>query len=185
MGRDMNTFYENQQEELKTIRERTLTLRLSDADVKRICKKAGSVGLTVSELIENFIGDLVCGTYSNGSDERNYADNWFERCCFDLAANPTFLRYSLSNYFFEDVIELYNDIQEEKEYLADLETAPMQEDKLEEKAAIEENIKFLNEQLQEYFNEYRKSWKMNRTSLEKEMKIILEWYQQYENLLGS
>lgn len=54
-----------------------------------------------------------------------------------------------------------------------------------EKATIEENIKFLNEQLQEYFNEFRKSWKMNRTSLEKEMKIILEWYQQYENLLGS
>lgn len=38
----MNTFYENQQKEIKTIRERTLTLRLSDADVKRICKKAGS-----------------------------------------------------------------------------------------------------------------------------------------------
>ncbi len=44
----MNTFYENQQKEIRTIRERTLTLRLSDADVKRICKKAGSVGLTVS-----------------------------------------------------------------------------------------------------------------------------------------
>ena len=28
---------------------------------------------------ENFVGDLVGGTYSNGSDERDYADQWFER----------------------------------------------------------------------------------------------------------
>ena len=33
---------------------------------------------TIGELIENFAGDLVGGTYSNGSDERDYADQWFE-----------------------------------------------------------------------------------------------------------
>lgn len=181
----MNTFYENQQKEIRTIRERTLTLRLSDADVKRICKKAGSVGLTVSELLENFIGDLVCGTYSNGSDERDFADNWFDRCCFNFVATPTFLRYSLSNFFFENVVELYNDIQEEEEYLADLKSEPVEQDKWEEIKAVEENINFLNEQLQEYFDEYRKAWKKTNASLEKEMKLFLDWNQQYENLLGA
>lgn len=59
-----------QQEEIETIRSRTIEVKLSDADVKRISEKAAAHGLTVGELIENFIGDLVCGTYSNGSDER-------------------------------------------------------------------------------------------------------------------
>lgn len=54
-----------QQEEIETIRSRTIEVKLSDADVKRISEKAAAHGLTVGELIENFIGDLVCGTYSN------------------------------------------------------------------------------------------------------------------------
>ena len=64
-----------QQEEIETIRSRTIEVKLSDADVKRISEKAAAHGLTVGELIENFIGDLVCGTYSNGSDERMYGIN--------------------------------------------------------------------------------------------------------------
>ena len=51
-----------QQEEIETIRSRTIEVKLSDADVKRISEKAAAHGLTVGELIENFIGDLVCGT---------------------------------------------------------------------------------------------------------------------------
>ena len=61
-----------QEKEIQTIKERTITLKLSDADVERISNKAERHGLTVSELLENFIGDLVGGTYSNGSDERDY-----------------------------------------------------------------------------------------------------------------
>lgn len=60
-----------QQEEIETIRSRTIEVKLSDADVKRISEKAAAHGLTVGELIENFIGDLVCGTYSNGSSNYN------------------------------------------------------------------------------------------------------------------
>lgn len=77
-----------QQEEIETIRSRTIEVKLSDADVKRISEKAAAHGLTVGELIENFIGDLVCGTYSNGSDERMYAEQWFERCWLSLRTSP-------------------------------------------------------------------------------------------------
>lgn len=45
-----------QQEEIETIRSRTIEVKLSDADVKRISEKAAAHGLTVGELIENFIG---------------------------------------------------------------------------------------------------------------------------------
>ena len=32
------------------------------------------------------------GTYSNGSDERDYADQWFERCWFGMFPEPTLLK---------------------------------------------------------------------------------------------
>ena len=44
------------------------------------CKKAASHGMTVSGLLESFIGDLVEGTFTNGSDERYLAEDWFNRC---------------------------------------------------------------------------------------------------------
>lgn len=68
--------YSSQKNEIETIKPRTITVNLSDADVKRLAEKSGEGGLTISELLENFIGDLVDGTYSNGSDERMYAEQW-------------------------------------------------------------------------------------------------------------
>ena len=76
---------EEQQKEIETIRERKITVKLSDADCDRLARKCGEHGLTIGELIENFVGDLVGGTYSNGSDERDYADQWFERCWLEEA----------------------------------------------------------------------------------------------------
>ena len=43
-----------QQEEIETISSRTIEVKLSDADVKRISEKAAAYGWTVGELIENF-----------------------------------------------------------------------------------------------------------------------------------
>lgn len=63
---------EEQKKEIETIRERKITVKLSDADCDRLARKCGEHGLTIGELIENFVGDLVGGTYSNGSDERDY-----------------------------------------------------------------------------------------------------------------
>ena len=86
---------EEQQKEIETIRERKITVKLSDADCDRLARKCGEHGLTIGELIENFVGDLVGGTYSNGSDERDYADQWFERCWFGMFPEPTLLNHLL------------------------------------------------------------------------------------------
>lgn len=75
---------EQQQQEIATIKERTIKLKLSDADVDRLAMKAAEAGMTMEELLVSFIGDLVCGTYSNGSDERMYAEAWYERCGFSF-----------------------------------------------------------------------------------------------------
>lgn len=110
-----------QQEEIETIRSRTIEVKLSDADVKRISEKAAAHGLTVGELIENFIGDLVCGTYSNGSDERMYAEQWFERCWFGMFPDYTFLKYLIEQLGLDEVIEAWEDIENSQETIADTE----------------------------------------------------------------
>lgn len=88
-------FGKQQAEEIKTIKGRNITLQLSDADCDRLLALAGEHGLTVAELLQNFIGDLVDGTYSNGSDERMYAQSWFNRCSFGMFPEKTLLRWLL------------------------------------------------------------------------------------------
>ena len=104
-----------QQKEIETIKPRAYSLNLSDADVKRIAKKAGAYGLTVSELLENFIGDLVAGTYSNGSDERIYADRWAERCWFSLDPEKNLVQYLCEAWEFD-----FSDLTEVLERIADI-----------------------------------------------------------------
>ena len=90
-------YRERQEAEIATIKERTVKLNLSDADCERIARYAGKANLTIGELLANFIGDLVNGTYSNGSDERDLADQWYERCGFGMFPEKTLLRHILEN----------------------------------------------------------------------------------------
>ena len=107
---------EQQKKEIKTIKERKITVKLSDKDCNRLARKCGKHGLTVGELIENFIGDLVGGTYSNGSDERDYAERWFERCWFGMFQEPTLLNHLLCfGYDPEDYLDLLDNIETIKE----------------------------------------------------------------------
>ena len=108
------THGEQQKQEIETIRKRTIELELSDADVKRLAEKAGAHGLTVGKLLENFIGDLVCGTYSNGSDERDFAERWFDRCWFSLP-DMTFLNYLIEWGGIDEVLEAWDSIADSEE----------------------------------------------------------------------
>ena len=98
-----------QEAEIKTIKPRNITINLSDADVERLFGKTYVNGITPSELIEGFLGDLIDGTYSNGSDERMLADEYFERCCYGMGADYTFLRWALEFEYYDDIIDLIDD----------------------------------------------------------------------------
>lgn len=111
---------ESQKNEIETISERILTIELSDNDVERIQNKAGSVGMTVGELLSSFIGDLVNGTYSNGSDERMLARQWFERCGFSYGLNKSFLQYLCNNGEINYVLEPLDQIESCKEEIVEL-----------------------------------------------------------------
>lgn len=160
------TIREQQDAEIKSIKSRDFQLKLSDADVERLFLKAGETGLTVSQLLENFIGDLVAGTYSNGSDERDYASQWFNRCWFSMGlGEPSFLQWLISMGCAEDARNYwvrYQNYQEDIDIL--------DEDDKEDMA----NVKAF---LDIYFVEYKdqRQTAINCT-LESEMPKVIQWW---------
>ena len=106
--------YRNGEYEIATIKARPLFLKLSDADCDRILQLTAGYGLTVSELLENFVTDLVGGTCTNGSDERSLAQDWFSRCCFQRRENSSLLRHLLEEG--EDIAHFVNLYDENEEY---------------------------------------------------------------------
>lgn len=174
----------NQRVEISKNQPRTLRLNLSEDDVKNLCEKAGSVGLTVAELIENFIGDLVYGTHSNGSDERMYANEWFDRCWFAMFPENTFLKYLIDWGGIYEVIELWDDIKQAKKELADYEKNP-EDFQVDDLSAIKEDIDYWQEELNEYFNSYQNEPGEKADSiLEAGMKKVLKWNEENRSLLS-
>jgi hypothetical protein len=159
-------------------------VKLSDADCKRVALLSGGHGLTVSELIENFIGDLVSGTYSNGSDERWLAQSWFDRCSFGMYPEHTFLHYLCMFGGLEECIELQESINDAQVEIKYIEENPEGYDPGEIESWQEE-IEYWNEQLSDYFAEYRKDRKAVDQTLEDGLKRVMEWKAQYDKLCES
>lgn len=109
---------EDKVNESKTCARKNYTLNLSDADTERIARKAGKCNLTVSQLIENFIGDLIDGTYTNGSDERMYANQWFDRCWFAHESDHNLITFICDhNYDFEDIQKILQAIENTQKHI--------------------------------------------------------------------
>lgn len=199
----MNT-WEEKQKEIATIKPRTIELNLSDADVMRLSQKAGTVGLTVQELLQSFIGDLVDGTYSNGSDEREYAQQWFERCGYEFEADEhlTFLNWLLKgNCGFSynlctnpiSAMNLIDDFENMKKYTQQLDEMKKSgrekyqdyegqyEDEIE---YLEQELDSLQETLVLVFNNYTQECKAT-TTLEAEMLAVAQWYEDFLKLRGE
>lgn len=174
-------YAEEQRKEIETIKERNITVKLSDADCERLVKKCGEHGLTVGELIANFVGDLVYGTYSNGSDERMYAEQWFERCWFGMFPEKTLLNHLLCwGYDPEDYLDLLDNIetaQKDKEYLAE-----------HPEEADEEEIQWLDDDIKDWQDELegmREDWRPDgEPDMAEQLEIIKKWVKEKEDLLN-
>lgn len=164
-----------QEKEIKTIKERNITVKLSDADVERISIKAGKHGLSVGELLENFIGDLVGGTYSNGSDERDRAEQWFERCWFGMFPEETLLWYLLDwGHDVDDFLTTYDELKY-------FETNP--QEFADEVADLEEGEKlWFEEEYHEYVDDYLEKHK--DVDIEKEIDTCRKWLKDMQALKG-
>lgn len=147
---------ERQQKEIETIRPRSFTLKLSDADVQRLYELAYTNGTTPAEIIEGFIMDLVGGTYTHGSDERELAQAYFDRCNYDFGMQGTFLSWLLTEWRLDEMADALKELQEGKsDLLAEIEDAErllpgiLQKSKQDLQAAIKDAEKLLPEIWQE------------------------------------
>ena len=169
--------YSRQEEEIATIRERTVKLSLSDADTVRLSEKAASVGLTVAELLQNFIGDLVDGTYSNGSDERMLANEWFNRCGFSFVPESTFIAFLIE----------WGDLQpciDSMDYIADCERdleQAVDADEVEDIHHLQEEIQRERETIEDYYREYQAHTKSPQTK-EEALEAVEAYKEQLEKL---
>lgn len=163
------TSYEENIQENKTVKERTFKIRLSDADVERIFQKSGSVDLTPEQLIENFIGDLVYGTYTNGSDERMYANEWFDRCGFSFGGK-TFLAALIEQESVEDFLKYWKTYTNAKNYVEELMRDPQTEK--EDILWESEEERYQKERLQEFFDDFQE---YEHGTIEEEVKKAEDW----------
>ncbi len=173
-----------QKSEIQTIKPRTICLNLSDADCERISRLCGEHNLTVPELLENFIGDLIGGTHTNGSDEKMHAKQWFERCWFGMFPEKTLLNFLLSGWEFDldsfmDLMEL---LEDSKADLEEYEKDPEGQDwDLEEIEFLKIDIEYLENELAEikkaFFKENQKAdW-------EEEVKNVKKWHLEKEQMI--
>ena len=178
---------EQQQREIATIKPRTITLNLSDADCERIAKEAGKAGLTVSELLQNFIGDLVCGTYSNGSDERDLASQWYERCGFGMFPDTTLIRYLIEEWqedtFIEDLEEMQS-MKDDISYYEGIENPDS--DDLTDLECAKEVLAEAESRIDETYSDYVK-WCREEKPQSKEDAIsgVLAWRDELAKLKGD
>lgn len=171
-------YNQEQKKEIETIKERTIKLNLSDADCKRIAEKVGKHGITISTLLENFIGDLVDGTYSNGSDERYRAEQWFERCWFGMLPEETLLKYLLEwGHDVEEFITVYEEFQYYLQHPGEF---------TEEVEAAKENgeeMLWFEEEYHDYIDEFMSN--KENVDIEKEIKLCREWLKDLQNIKGN
>lgn len=137
-------------DKLKDVKYRTVMIPLSDDDCERIAVKAGSVGMTVGDLLAHFIGDLVCGTFTGGSDERMYADQWFDRCLFSMLTQNTFIGWLLHTKDYSGVEDFMGHYEIMKECEEDLQA----EDPTDTEEANREEIAYQQNWMKSEYRDY-------------------------------
>ena len=167
-------------EELKTIQDRTISIRLSDADCVRLAEKAGSVNLSVGDLLKFFICDLVNGTHSLGSDERYYAEQWFDRAGFAELADRTFLSWLLR---YDDVYEFIGHYELLEECREDLRA----ENPVNSHQSNLDEMEYQENWLKERYHEYATGWGAKRSveAYEEAIDRIFLWHRETRQLQGD
>lgn len=102
--------------------KKQFVLDLDPDTVKALETKAFTFGTTPEEVLEDFINNLVCGQYSRGSDERDLAGRYFDRCGYGLGMDPSFTQWALSQGRLDEIeaaLEAIADMESDLEYFAE------------------------------------------------------------------
>lgn len=158
-------------------KERTISLKLSDEDARRLCIKAGKVGISVTELLENFIQDLTFSKRSNGSDEEDLANQWLNRCMFGGLSDRNFLMFVMAEENQDQMTELWTVLQETKKRLAiGLSDFCDQE----EMDAAKEDVEYWQESLEDFYQQFEKYGGGKGNGMEEDFKELVRWKQDFD-----
>ena len=127
-------------------------------------------------LLASFIGDLVDGTFTNGSDERYLAEDWFNRCGFERDDKRTLLWHLLEqNADLENFIELYEENEEYKSH-------PEEFEEQREEYEMEPGDTFdFEDELQYWLDD----WKPSKLSMAEEVEAVRDYVQAMKNFKGE
>lgn len=131
---------EEQNEDFKTKGDKGVNVKMTDKQYSMLTLHALKVGFkSAAELLESFTGDLT-GWHSNGSDERDLADQWYDRAFGIWEETKSSFRYYLFNYD-RDVEELLKD----EDYFEEVYNEYLEEDDRKDHDSKEECIAIIKE----------------------------------------
>ncbi len=119
---------EEQNEDLKTKSDKGVNVEMTEKEYSNMTSLALKVGFkSVSQLLESFVGDLT-GWHTNGSDESDLADQWYDRAFGIWSETYDYFRHYIYNYdididaaaededYFEDVYNEYLEDYKDKDH---------------------------------------------------------------------
>lgn len=151
------------QEELKL---RSVPVRISDKDLKALSEKCGRSGITVQELFETFVGDLICGSFYSGSDESMYADQWYDRHGFSWMYEDDLLPHLLG-WGSADSVDEFLTAWDERAYFKD------------HPEEIDPEDQWWEDEIKEALEGFK------REPTENDIKCVREWLEEFRRLSDS
>ena len=167
-------------------KKRAFTLELTDEDTAEFICKCYQDGTTPAEVLEGFINDLIAGSRTRGSDERMYAEQYYERCGYGFFFSGeyrTFTQWLLreyGDYSLKEIIDSLDDIKAFEEEIAYLKEHPdeCEEGEIED---LEAEIKGSTEDIEWYYQEYTEGTTKPDT-LEEGIKGVREYLDMIERI---
>lgn len=150
-----------------------VTLSLTLEDMKQLYIKAGEGGLTVKELLESFVCDLVGSRESRVQDDMDRAENWYERRGFEALTDRGFLSYMVKHEDAKRADHVWDSMKRAEKRLA---AGPRGFRDLEEMRAVERDVEYWRKELEDFYRSYESYTGKKGRGLEVEIRDLEKWH---------
>ena len=163
--------------------KRQFTLELSDGDAREFCEKCYKDGTSPEEVLQGFISDLIDGAGTRGSDERELASAYYNRCLC-AGTRCTFSQWILNycTYSIDEIVQRLEDLQGLKDTLQELADNPEEIAAKNEIEDIQAEIRDREAEITEIYEEYAES-EAEPETLEEGIKGVKACYEGIENTM--
>ena len=149
-----------------------ITLELHEDDLKAILYRLAADGTDMTELLEGFISDLVCGKSRHGSDECDRAKAYYDRCLYGFFEEDTSLRYLLESGEMEYFLSVLEDVEAYREWSNDGED-------------YKEELKEAEEAKNRFYNEWAESYEVPPQNRGEAFEQVEKWHKEYEKFMDG